>query len=45
MSVLRYVQCSGKHRGEHGWDICKGVPNKGKLIELGMEDLTGMLKQ
>ena len=29
---------------EHGWDISKGVPNKGKLIELGLEDLTGMLE-
>jgi aldehyde:ferredoxin oxidoreductase len=29
---------------EHNWDIDKGVPTKSKLVELGMEDLTGMLE-
>ncbi len=28
---------------EHGWDISQGVPTRSKLIELGLEDLTGML--
>jgi aldehyde:ferredoxin oxidoreductase len=30
--------------GEHGWDINKGVPTKRRLVELGLEDLTGMLE-
>jgi aldehyde:ferredoxin oxidoreductase len=29
---------------EHGWDTGKGIPVRNKLIELGLEDLTGMLE-
>ncbi len=29
---------------EHGWDIIEGVPTKSKLIELGLGDLTNLLK-
>jgi aldehyde:ferredoxin oxidoreductase len=29
---------------EHNWDISKGVPTRSKLIELGLEDLSGMLE-
>ena len=29
---------------EHNWDISKGVPTRSKVIELGLEDLAGMLE-